>query len=139
MTSVTEVRAVQGKGLEGDRYFNNSGTYSRRVGPDRQLTLIEQESLDAMCRDYEIEFDAGESRRNIVTRGIALNHLVGREFRVGGVALRGLRLCEPCGHLERVTGRPVRESLIHRGGLRAEILTTGAIRVGDPIEIVEPE
>ncbi|HEV2281539.1 MAG TPA: MOSC domain-containing protein [bacterium] len=110
----------------------------RARGPGR-VTLIEEGAFDALRPDYEIEFGAGDSRRNIVTRGVALNHLVGREFRVGDVALRGIRLCEPCRHLEQVTGRRVRAGLVHRGGLRAQILTAGSISTGDPIEPVEPE
>src|SRR5579859_3761353 len=139
MSSVPAVRAVPGEGLEGDRYHSRSGTYSKPGGSDREVTLIEEEAVDALRRDYEVAFDAGDSRRNIVTRGVALNHLVGRDFRVGDVSLRGIRLCEPCGHLEKVTGRRVRAGLVHRGGLRAQILTGGTIRAGDPIEPIEPK
>lgn len=140
MTSVPAVRAVPGKGLEGDRYHDRRGTFSSSAhNPEREVTLIEAEAVAALRRDYELEFDAGESRRNIVTRGVALNHLVGRDFRVGEVALRGIRLCEPCRHLEQVAGRPVRTGLVHRGGLRAQILTPGTIRVADPIEPIGPD
>lgn len=139
MTSVPAVRAVPGRGLEGDRYHDRKGTYSRAQSPDREVTLIEQEAVTALRRDYEMDFDAGESRRNIVTRGVPLNHLVGRDFRVGDVTLHGIRLCEPCRHLEQVAGRPVREGLVHRGGLRAQILTPGTIRTADPIDVIEPE
>jgi len=76
----------------------------------------------------------GDARRNIVTRDVPLNHLVGREFQIGDVKLQGLRLCEPCSHLESLTGLPVIKSLRHRGGLRAQILTQGIIRVGDAIK-----
>jgi MOSC domain-containing protein YiiM len=139
MTSVPVVRAVPGKGLERDRYHDRVGTYSAgEARPDREITLIEEEAVAALRRDYEVDFDAGETRRNIVTRGVALNHLVGREFRVGDVMLRGIRLCEPCRHLEQVTGRPVRAGLVHRGGLRAQIRTGGTIRVGDSIAVIEP-
>ncbi len=134
MSSVPHVRALPGKGLEGDRYFVGAGTYSKKPHPDREVTLIESEAVEALRRDYEIEFEAGMSRRNIVTRGVPLNHLVGREFRVGEVTLRGLRLCEPCGHLEQLTGVRVREGLVHRGGLRAQVLNEGTIRPGDPVE-----
>lgn len=140
MISVPAARAIPGKGLERDRYHDRTGTYSAGdARPDREVTLIEEEAITALRRDYEVDFDAGESRRNIVTRGVALNHLVGRDFRVGQVTLRGIRLCEPCGHLEQVTGQPVRAGLVHRGGLRAQILTAGTIRVADPIEVVEPD
>lgn len=134
MASVPAVRAVPGRGLEGDRYFVQAGTYSKKSGVDREVTLIESEAVDALRRDYEIDVDAGVSRRNIVTRGVPLNHLVGREFQVGEVVLRGLRLCEPCGHMEELAGLPIRPGLVHRGGLRAQILTGGWIRAGDPIQ-----
>jgi MOSC domain-containing protein YiiM len=135
MVPLGEVRAVPGRGLEGDRYFSKTGTYSRHEGADRQITLIEVEALEALERDYRIALDPGESRRNVATRGVAVNHLVGRRFRIGEVRLRGLRLCEPCSHMERLSGKPVRSGLVHRGGLRAEILTEGVIRVGDPVEL----
>lgn len=133
MVSVAEVRAVPGKGLEGDRYFRQTGTYSNYPGPGRDVTLIEIEAIEAMKRDCNIEIAPGESRRNIATHGVPLNHLVGREFEVGEVRLRGVRLCEPCSHLERLTQKAVRNGLIHRGGLRAEILSGGTIRVGDEV------
>ena len=136
MEAVESVRAVAGRGIEGDRYFLRAGTYSRKDGPDREITLIETEALEALARDYALTLDASESRRNVATRGVALNHLVGRTFRVGEATIRGLRLCEPCGHMERLCGKPVRPGLVHRGGLRAEILTDGFIRIGDPIEAV---
>ncbi len=137
--SMTEVHAWPGQGFEGDRYFKQVGTYSGKPGsrgapPAREVTLIEIEAIDALKREYEIELDPGESRRNIVTRGVPLNHLVGREFRVGAVMMRGIRLCEPCAHLEELTQRGVLPGLIHRGGLRAEILTDGVIRVGDTVQ-----
>ncbi len=131
--SVEEVRAVAGKGLEGDRYFRQVGTYSHRPGPDREITLIEIEAIQALKRDLNNELEAGDSRRNIVTRGVPLNHLVGRDFMVGDVLLRGVRLCEPCSHLEGLTKKGVLDGLIHRGGLRAQILTDGMIRVGDTV------
>ena len=132
MSSVQSIRALPGKGLDGDRYFNR-GTFSRKSTDDREITLIESEALDALKRDYQIELAPHETRRNLLTRGVALNHLVGRDFQVGDVKIRGLRLCEPCGHLEKLTRKGVREGLIHRGGLRAKILTEGQIRVGDEL------
>jgi MOSC domain-containing protein YiiM len=128
---VGEVRAVAGRGLEGDRYFNQLGTYSNDPGTGRHVTLIEIEAIEALKRDYDIDMAPGLSRRNIVVRGIALNHLVGREFTVGQVILRGTRLCEPCSHLEKLTRQGVMRGLIHRGGLRAEVISGGMIRVGD--------
>lgn len=139
MEARSEARAVPGRGLEGDRYFLSVGTKSKKPGPDRELTLVEEEALDALARDYGVVVSAAESRRNLLTRGIALNHLVGREFRVGEVRARGIRLCEPCDHLARLTGKAVVPGLVHRGGLRAQILTEGTIRVGDPVEAASPE
>ena len=127
INSVSEVRAVAGKGLEGDRYFGQDR-------PDREVTLIEAEAIEAMEREYQVELDYGDARRNIVTRNVALNHLVGREFRVGEVALRGIRLCEPCSHLAQLTQQKVLPGLVHRGGLRAQILNDGTIRVGDRVQ-----
>lgn len=134
LASVKQVRAVPGRGLEGDRYFKQTGTYSNKPGPDREVTLIESEAIEALERDHQIELEPGESRRNIVTKGVALNHLVGKEFKVGEATFRGLRLCEPCSHLEGLTQKGVLSGLIHRGGLRAQILTEGLIRVGDTVE-----
>jgi len=133
MVSVAEVRVVPGKGMEGDRYFREMGTYSHEPGLGRGVTLIEIEAIEALKRDYGIDLEAKDSRRNIAIRGLPLNHLVGQEFKVGAVILRGIRLCEPCSHLEKLSHKGVMRGLIHRGGLRAEILTEGMIRVGDTI------
>lgn len=134
MQNLREVRAVEGKGLEGDRYCNEVGSYSHNPGPDREVTLIEAEAVEAMERDYGTALDSKDSRRNVTTRGVPLNHLVQREFTVGAVKLRGLRLCEPCANLARLTGKDVLRGLLHRGGLRAQVLTGGMIRVGDAVE-----
>ena len=136
MKSLREVQAVVGKGLEGDRYAAKLGTYSNDPGSGRDVTLIEIEAIEALRRDYQITLDAGLTRRNIVTRHVCLNHLVGQEFSVGSVVLRGSRLCEPCAHMEKLTAKGALRGLIHRGGLRAEIVKGGMIRVGD---IVKPE
>lgn len=130
-----EVRAVAGSGLEGDRYFGDAGNFGDGTRKS-QVTLIEFEAIEALKRDYDISFEPGESRRNIVTRGIALNHLVNRKFRVGGAECVGVRLCEPCTYLEGLTRKRVRKGLIHRGGLRAQIVASGSIRVGDSIGVV---
>ena len=132
MISVPEVRAIAGAGLEGDRYCQERGTFSRKLSSN-QITLIEAEALEAAERDYGLELTAEESRRNVLTCGVALNHLVGREFHIGHVRLKGLRLCEPCTHLQQLTGRVLLEALRHRGGLRAEILSGGVIKVGEKI------
>jgi len=137
MKSVEDVRAWPGRGLEGDRYFLKAGTYSARDGADREITLVETEALEALLRDYGVALDPGETRRNVATRGVPLNHFVGRVFRVGGATARGLRLCEPCSHMERLSGKRIRAGLVHRGGLRAQILTEGVIRVGDPVTLLD--
>ena len=133
MVSVREVGAVAGRGLEGDRYFYQTGTYAHKPGPDREVTLIAHEAIEAFEREFGAQLNAGDARRNIVTRDVPLNDLVGREFRVGEVLLRGIRLCEPCAHLAQLTGQKVVPGLVHSGGLRAQILTNGTIHVGDLI------
>src|SRR5919202_4141262 len=105
LVAVEKARAVPGRGLEGDRYFAQAGTYSKRPGTGRAVTLIEDEALEAIYDEAGIELPPGASPRNIVTRGVPLNHLVDRQFCVGDLRLRGTRLCEPCMHLERLTTR----------------------------------
>jgi MOSC domain-containing protein YiiM len=133
--SVPQAMAVPGSGLDGDRYALKLGTFYKPA-PDHELTLIEAEAIEALRRDYYVELAAGEARRNIVTRNVPLNHLVGKEFAIGEVRIRGIRLCEPCDHLQKVTRKPVIEGLLHRGGLRAQILTQGTIRVGDVVSLL---
>jgi MOSC domain-containing protein YiiM len=130
MQAMRGVVAIPGVGLEGDRYALGSGTFYKPQ-PDHELTLIEAEAIEAMRRDYNVELAPGEARRNLVTRGVPLNHLVGCEFQIGDVNIRGIRLCEPCSHLQTLTQRPVIKGLLHRGGLRAQVLSAGTIRVGD--------
>jgi MOSC domain-containing protein YiiM len=132
MRAVEQVEAVPGVGLEGDRYALKQGTFYKPE-PDFELTLIEAEVIEAIKREYNVDLAAAEARRNLVTRGVPLNHLVGREFTIGAVKIRGIRLCEPCGHLQAITELPVIKALRHRGGLRAQILTRGVIRVGDAV------
>lgn len=131
---VREARAVPGKGLEGDRYFVGRGTYSNKPRPDREVTLVEAEAVEALEREEGIKLAPGATRRNLLTRNVSLNHLVGKEFRVGEAVLRGLRLCEPCAHLEALTQARVRAALEHRGGLRAQVIREGVIRAGDALE-----
>ena len=133
MRSVTTAQVVVGKGLEGDRYYSKLGTYSNQAGSGRDVTLIEIEAIGALKRDYEVDLDASRSRRNIVTQGVPLNHFVEKEFKIGDVVLRGTRLCEPCAHMEKLTVKGAMRGLIHRGGLRAEIVKGGTIKVGDRI------
>lgn len=137
LATVAEAHAVPGRGLEGDRYFKQARAFPEQAGADAELTLIEIEAIEALAREVELELKPAEARRNIITRGVPLNHLVGREFRIGDVRVRGLRLCEPCSHLARLTEQRVLSGLIHRGGLRAQILTDGLIRVGDAVREAE--
>ncbi len=132
--SVAHARLLAGRGLEGDRYAVGRGTFSANTGK-RDVTLIEAEVIEAFAHDCGHKLDPAHSRRNLLTRGIRLNDLVGREFSVGSVPMRGLRLCEPCAHLARLTPLPVLPGLVHRGGLYAEILRDGDLKVGDVIEI----
>jgi len=132
MRVVEAATAHPGHGLERDRYFDGSGTFSNPHGRGHDLTLIEAEALE------DLMLPAGslapeDARRNVVTRGIDLNALVGRHFRVGEVECLGQRLCEPCAHLERLTQPGVLRALVHRGGLRADVLSGGVIRVGDAV------
>ena len=131
--SIAQVRAVPGKGLVGDRHFGRAESDPDAPRPDREITLVEAETIEALARDYGMRLEPGDVRRNIVTRGVGLNHLVERRFTVGEVAVLGLRLCEPCAHLAELTHENVLPGLVHRGGLRAQILTEGVIRVGDEI------
>ena len=126
LVAVESVAAIAGRGLEGDRYAAGRGTFS---GPGRgyQLTLVEAETLDELNVSWE------RARRNVVTRGVSLNPLVGRRFRIGEVECIGRRLCEPCAHLEKVSGAGLLRPLVHRGGLRADILAGGTIELGDEL------
>ncbi len=130
---VAEARAEARAGLVGDRKHRSSLPARKRDEPGRNLTLIEAEALEALASEHGIELGPGESRRQIVTRGIRLNPLVGRRFRVGGVECLGIELCEPCAHLQSLTQRGVIRGLAHRGGLRADILVGGTIRAGDAV------
>jgi MOSC domain-containing protein YiiM len=132
-----DVEAIAGVGLDGDRYAAGTGKYADRAADGkRAVTLIEREAVAAAGREYDVEIGEHETRRNVVTEGVPLNHLVGRTFRVGDVTMRGLRLAEPCAYLEGLTRPGVRRALVHRAGLRAEILEGGTLHVGDPIDEV---
>jgi hypothetical protein len=129
---VDEAHAERGRGLEGDRYYEQRGTFSNPHARGIDLTLIEDEVVDELALRSG-GFGVGDARRNIVTRGVDLNALVGRRFRIGEVECLGQRLCEPCAHLERLTAPGVLRALVHRGGLRADILTSGVIRLQDRV------
>jgi MOSC domain-containing protein YiiM len=126
---VDRVEAHAGKGLVGNRYYFREGD----AEPGRALTLIAAEAIEAMAAEHGIEISGAESRRNVLTRGIDLNALVGKRFRVGTVECEGVELCEPCKHLESLTQPGVIKGLARRGGLNADILTDGTIAVGDEV------
>jgi MOSC domain-containing protein YiiM len=134
LQTVERIEAVAGQGLAGDRYFQQAGTFSKPGEPDREITLIESEALAALAREEGIKLELTDARRNLVTRDVPLNHLVGREFTVGDVLLRGLRLCEPCDHLEKLTVAGVKKGMLHRCGLRAQIVRGGLLHTGDVIQ-----
>jgi MOSC domain-containing protein YiiM len=125
---VDSVRALAGRGLEGNRYF-----FEADAPPGRALTLIAAEAVEAMEQEHGISLEARATRRNVVTRGVDVNDLVGKRFRVGGVECVGVELCEPCAHLQSLTKPGIIKGLAHRGGLNADILSDGEISVGDAV------
>ena len=133
MRAVSAAEAVEGRGLLGDRYERGTGTFSSTDGRGYDLTLVEAEALEELSA-RGVELAPVEARRNLVVRGIALDDLIGRRFRVGEVECLGQRRCEPCAHLERLTRPGVLRGLVHRGGLRADVLSGGRIRTGDHVE-----
>jgi MOSC domain-containing protein YiiM len=138
MQPVEQVEAIAGKGLVGDRYASCNGSFQTAdvVAPAEELTLIEEEALQGASAEYDLVVAHADTRRNLLTRGVALNHLVGCEFRIGEVLLAGIELCEPCSHLEKLTCEGIRESLVHRGGLRARIIEGGTLSLDDPVTSV---
>jgi hypothetical protein len=132
MTTVMQATAQAGRGLLGDRYYDARGTFSDPHANGHDLTLIEAEVLDALALPTG-PIAAEQARRNVVTRGIDLNALVGSHFTIGAVQCAGRRLCEPCAHLQRLTVPGTLRALVHRGGLRADVLSDGVIRVGDGV------
>jgi hypothetical protein len=130
LTRVETVAAIAGRGLEGDRYGEGRGTFSG-PGHGYELTLVEAEVLDSIGLPWE------EGRRNVVTRGLALNALVGRRFKIGAVECVGRRLAEPCAHLEKLTRPGLLRPLVHRAGVRADILRGGSICIGDQVVVTD--
>ena len=135
MNSVGSVIAVENKGLIGDRYYSLTGTYSKpSINPDQEVSLIESEAFEELFEKHGIELQHSQSRRNILTRYVDLNSLVGKTFQVGEVTLTGMRLCEPCVYLSGLTGHPrLVKQWMHRAGLRAHIAKGGTINVGDQV------
>jgi ADP-ribose pyrophosphatase YjhB (NUDIX family) len=132
MTPLAAAEARPGIGLLGDRYAAGAG-YWRDDRVSRDLTLVEAETIERLF-DHGIPLEPGELRRNVTTRGVRLNDLMGSPFWAGDVLCRGTELCEPCRHLDELTGKPLLRPLVHQGGLRAELLSGGTIRVGDAVE-----
>ncbi|MGH2357863.1 MAG: MOSC domain-containing protein [Candidatus Limnocylindria bacterium] len=133
MRPLTRARVRAGVGIEGDRYAIGAGQWSDHPGGDRDLTLVEAEVIDSLAAEHGISLAPGETRRNVTTRGVRLDDLVGREFTIGDVRCQGQRRCEPCAYLQDIVGKPLLKPMTHRGGLRALILTDGEFGVGDAV------
>ncbi|HEX6438070.1 MAG TPA: MOSC domain-containing protein [Candidatus Binatia bacterium] len=134
MISVSEVRALADRGLEGDRFFRESWAAAKR--PDKAVSLIEQEVLEMAESEQQLTIAGDKTRRNIITRGVPLIELLDREFMIGNVVMRGIRLFEPCAHLEKVSRiSGIFRALENRSGLKAAILSDGVLRIGDPIAL----
>jgi MOSC domain-containing protein YiiM len=134
MVSLPAVKAFADRGLEGDRFLRDSWNAVNRS--DKAVSLIEDEVLQLAAKELGVESIGQKTRRNIVTRGVPLIELLHREFTVGGVRMRGIRLFEPCGHLVKVSKMPgIFKALDHRSGLKASILSDGVIRIGDRIAL----
>jgi MOSC domain-containing protein YiiM len=133
------VRCIAGRGLEGDRYCTGKGSYSRWPRPERAVSLIEQETIDAVRLEHGIDVGQGRSRRNLVTTGVRLEELRGKRFRIGTAVFLGGGPCAPCRYLERLLGPGTFDALAGRGGLRAEVVEKGVITVGDVVEILSRE
>jgi MOSC domain-containing protein YiiM len=138
--AVEAAHVVAGQGVEGDRYFRaeGDGTFHEAEKAGQDLTLIEEEAIAGLAADAGIELAPGEARRNVVTRGVALNDLVGRRFTVGEVEAIGNRLCDPCSHLQKLTQPGVLKGLANRGGLRADVVRGGRIAPGDAVRELGP-
>ena len=138
LRSVPEVRALPGRGLEGDRYALGAGTFSSWPGDGRHVTLIDASALRALREEAGIAMSFEDTRRNLLTQGVDLPALIGQRFRVGEVTLLGRRPADPCAHLEDLTQPGVLRGLVARGGLRADVETEGTLRVGDPLVVLGP-
>ena len=137
MVSLSEVEVTRGRGLAGDRYSEGLGFW-RDARVSRDLTLVEGEVIDAVSEILG-PIEPGTTRRNLTTRGVKLDDLAERTFWIGKVLVKGRQTCSPCQHLVEVTGKPLLRPLARRGGLRADLLSSGRIRVGDAISVVEEQ
>ena len=137
MQAVGDADLIAGKGIVGDRYYEDVGTFSKKLKdlPDKELTLIESEQIDQFNAAHGMKLEYGDFRRNIITSGVHLEGLIDREFTIGGTRLRGIRLCEPCVHLAEMLGPEVLSDMVHKAGLRAAIIKSGKINVNDVITI----
>jgi len=134
---IQTAKLVANAGIEGDRYFNRLGTFTKKAGikPEQQLTLIEMEEIDQFNQARYEPIDYGDFRRNVLTQGVRLNDLVGKEFSIGNVRLKGIELCEPCAYLSKLLGPEVMSEMLHKCGLRAQILNDGEVQADDIIQI----
>jgi MOSC domain-containing protein YiiM len=138
MRLVVEVVGEAGRGLLGDRHCRPSD--APPLAPDDRVpdvSLVEAEVLEFLRAEYGIELSGAETRRNVVTRGVRLHDLIGRQFQLGGLLCEGIEVCQPCVHVQQKVGKPILKPLAHRGGLRARILRSGTVHVGDSIQAVE--
>lgn len=138
MLNVNQIVLEAGKGIFGDRYYNQEGTFSNKgeIEPDRDVTLIEIEKIDALNKEHNLDITAEDLRRNIVVSNCDLNSLVDKEFQIGEVVLKGLRLCEPCKYLsDKLNNKEVLSQMIHKAGLRAQIIKSGSIDLNSQLEI----
>jgi hypothetical protein len=136
MESLESVLLLQGAGVDGDRYSSGHGRFSASGRSGQAVTLIEAEAIEALREEHGVELAPGDARRNVVTRGINLNLLLGRRFRLGEADCLGQRVAEPCAWLQQQTPAGTLRGLVHRGGLRADVLTGGAVRIGDAVELL---
>ena len=136
LVEVPDVYAVPGRGLKGDRYFFEQGSFSRWPGPHRDVSLIAVEDLKHIENESGIVLSVQDSRRNILTQDVPLRDLLKKEFYVGNVLMRGERLCQPCKYLARLLNEPhLVKAMINKGGIRARILSEGTIRKGDLVKL----
>ncbi|WP_371225709.1 MOSC domain-containing protein [Roseovarius sp. 2305UL8-3] len=137
MQALDSANLVVGKGIEGDRYFLETGTYSGIPGEDRQITLIEAEMLERVAQDCGEAIDVNDHRRNLTVSGVPLQHLVGLRFMVGNVVLEGVRINQPCKYLNLMLKRDVYMPLWNRSGLNCKIVAGGKIHVGDILHAID--
>lgn len=129
------VEVIAGRGIVGDRYFAGEGTFSAKLAGNRksEITFISCEEVDRFNSSEGSDLGPGDLRRNVITKDIDLNALVGKTFTIAGVEFEGIETCEPCAHLAKTVHAAVLPHMVNRAGLRAAVLTSGAIRVGGEI------